>query len=41
MVNESTRGDNILLDLVITSNEDFIENLRVEKSFSTNDHRII
>ena len=40
MVNESTRGDNIL-DLLITSNEDFTDNLRVQESFTTSDHRII
>src|SRR5215469_1947322 len=37
---KSTRGDNIL-DLVMTSNEDLIDNLRVEESFSTSDHGII
>src|SRR5215469_13730913 len=40
MVNESTRSDNIL-DLIITSNEEFIDNLKVKESFSTSDHRII
>ena len=40
MVNESTRGDNTL-DLLITSNEDFIENVRIEEPFSTSDHKIV
>ena len=40
MVNENTRGDNVL-DLIITSNENFVDNLRVEELFSTSDHRII
>ena len=40
MVNENTRGDNVL-DLIITSNENIVDNLRVEELFSTSDHRII
>jgi len=39
-VMEPTRGDNIL-DLVITSDENMIENVSVGEHFNTGDHQVI
>ena len=39
-VNESTRGNNVL-DLVITSSEDIIKNLRIGEPFGSSDHQIV